>query len=301
MDYSHEYDEKNMSTVCTSIKHGVRLSLIVVVQIAIVLFAGSLNAESGKPKPISFWETSDESSVKQVDHSAWQDILTAYLRTHSSGINKFDYAALKGNAKDTSKLVRYLNYLQELDPRTYPRAEQKAYWINLYNSLTIKLVVDAYPVDSIRDICRNRVSGSKCSGPWGEVNAKIAGQELTLDNIENDILRPIWKDDLIHYGLSCASYGCPDLLETSFTAKNTETLLDIGARRYVNHSRGVDFMEDDFIVISSIYNWYVEDFGNNEQSVIKHLARYADKELAKRLKNFNGTVNYEYDWRLNRP
>jgi len=60
-------------------------------------------------------------------------------------------------------------------------------------------------------------------------------------------------------------------------------------------------MEDDFIIISSIYDWYVEDFGNNEQGVIKHLARYADKELAERLKNFNGTVDYEYDWRLNCP
>ncbi len=290
-----------MSNVCISITRKVWLDLVVVVLVAIVPFAGNLNAESGKPEPISFWETSDETSVKQVDHSAWQDILTAYLRVHSSGINKFDYAALKANAKDTSKLARYLNYLQELDPRTYSRAEQKAYWINLYNALTVKLVVDAFPVDSIRDICENRASGSKCSGPWDEMHARVAGQGLTLNNIENDILRPIWKDNLIHYGLSCASYGCPDLFGTAFTAKNTDTLLNTGAHKYVNHNRGVDFMENDFIIISSIYDWYVEDFGSNEQGVVEHLARYADEKLAKRLKNFSGTIDYEYDWGLNCP
>ena len=218
-----------MSTVHIGTKHGMWLGLIVVILIAVVLFAGKASAESGKPKPVSFWETSDEASVKQIDHGAWQDILTVYLRAHSSGINKFDYAALKANAKDRSKLVKYLNYLQELDPRNYSRAEQKAYWINLYNALTVKLVVDAFPVDSIRNICKNRTPGSECSGPWDEVHARVAGQDLTLDNIENDILRPIWKNPLIHYGLSCASYSCPDLCGTAFTAKNTNTLLNTGA------------------------------------------------------------------------
>ena len=290
-----------MNAVHIGINHRTRLGFIVVVLIAVVLFAGNARAESGKPNPISFWETSDETNVKQIDHGAWQDILTVYLRVHSSGINKFDYAALKANAKDTSKLVKYLDYLQELDPRNYSRAEQKAYWINLYNALTVKLVVDAFPVDSIRNICKNRTPGSECSGPWDEVQARVTGQDLTLDNIENDILRPIWKNPLIHYGLSCASYSCPDLCETAFTAKNTDTLLNTGARKYVNQNRGVNFMEDDFIVISSIYDWYVEDFGNNEQGVIKHLTRYADEKLAKQLMGFSGTIDYEYDWRLNCP
>lgn len=290
-----------MSAVHIGIKHRMRMGFILMVLIAAVLFAGDARAESGKAKPISFWETSDETSVRQIDHGAWQDILTVYLRIHSSGINKFDYAALKANAKDTSKLVKYLDYLQELDPRNYSRAEQKAYWINLYNALTVKLVADAFPVDSIRNICKNRTPGSECSGPWDEVHAKVTGQDLTLDNIENDILRPIWKNPLIHYGLSCASYSCPDLCGTAFTAKNTETLLSTGARKYINQNRGVDFTEDDFVVISSIYDWYAEDFGNNEQGVIKHLTRYADEKLAKRLMSFSGAIDYEYDWRLNCP
>ena len=208
-----------MSTVHNGTRYRMRMGFVAVIMIAAVLLAGNADAGSTKSKPISFWETSDEASLKQVDHDAWQDILTAYLRIHSSGINKFDYAALKASAKDASKLAKYLSYLQEFDPRTYSRAEQKAYWINLYNALTVKVVVDAFPVDSIRDICRNRAPGSECSGPWNEVRAKVAGRDLTLDNIENDILRPIWKDNLIHYGLSCASYGCPVSLRNGVYGK----------------------------------------------------------------------------------
>ena len=163
------------------------------------------------------------------------------------------------------------------------------------------MVVEAYPVDSIRDIS-NRVLGSLIPvGPWGDVRAQVAGLDLTLDNIEHGILRPIYRDNRIHYAVNCASLGCPNLLATAFTAANMETLLEAGARGYVNHARGVDVVDDDFIVISSIYNWFVEDFGNSEQGVIEHLVRYADEGLAQRLRNFEGTVDYEYDWSLNRP
>ena len=268
--------------------------------ISAVLFLNTAPA-SAKTGPASFWEAADETSSKEIDHGPWQRILDVYLRVRSSGVNRFDYAALKTNASDRLKLAGYLDHLQRLDPRDYSRAEQKAYWINLYNSLTVKLVVDAYPVDSIRDICEDRASGSRCAGPWNEKHAKVAGRDLTLDNVENDILRPVWKDSLVHYGLSCASYGCPSLLQTAFTAKNTEKLLFAAAGEYVNHPRGVNFIENDLIVVSSIYRWYSEDFGKGERDVIRHLHRYADEKLAKRLENFRGTVDYDYDWSLNRP
>ncbi len=268
--------------------------------ISAVLFLNTVPV-SAKTEAVPFWEAADETNSKEIDHGLWQEILNVYLQVKSSGINKFDYAALKANAPDRLKLVNYLDYLQKLDPREYSRAEQKAYWINLYNSLTVKLVVDAYPVDSIYDICENRTSESKCSGPWNEKHVKIAGRDLTLNNIENDILRPVWKDNLIHYGLSCASYGCPNLLKTAFTAKNTKELLSSAAREYVNHPRGVNFMEDNLIIVSSIYQWYLEDFGKNEQDVVGHLRSYAKEKLATDLENFKGTIDYDYDWSLNCP
>lgn len=282
-------------------KHGTAGGFFVFILVVSAVLFFFTSPASAKTKSVSFWDVANESNPKKIDHSAWQQLLDGYLRIHSAGINKFDYAALKKSARDRAKLESYLDYLQKIDPRDYSRAEQKAYWINFYNALTVKVVADAFPVKSILEICEDRASGSKCSGPWKEVRAKVAGRSLTLDNIENDILRHIWKDNLIHYGVSCASYGCPNLLQTAFTGENTQKLLGGAAREYVNHPRGVSFMGNDLIVISSIYDWYSEDFGKSEQDIIRHLASYADEKLAKRLRNFKGTMDYEYDWNLNCP
>jgi hypothetical protein len=276
----------------------VRITSLLIV---VALVGGTANAQFNKSKLIPFWDASDESNAERIDHSAWQDLLSAYLRSHGSGVNRFDYAALKASPEDTAKLARYMTYLQDLDPRDYSRAEQKAYWINFYNGLTVKLVVDAHPVESIRDIRKNWLAGLVFPGPWDDVHARVAGRDVTLNNIENGILRPIWNDDRIHYGVNCASYGCPNLCESAFTAENTDALLEAGARNYVNHMRGVDFVDEDFIVVSSIYDWYAEDFGDSEEGVIEHLTRYAEGELAERIKNFEGAMDFEYDWSLNQP
>ena len=273
---------------------------IVAILIGAMLIAGAANAQS-KSKLIPVWDASDETSIARIDHGSWQNLLDSYLRVHSSGINRFDYVALKASTKNRAGLADYLAHLQKLDPRNYSRAEQKAYWINFYNALTVHVVLEAYPVDSIRDISDSFLGGLMFSGPWEDMIAHVAGLDLTLDNIEHGILRPIYRDNRIHYAVNCASLGCPNLLPTAFTAANTETLLDTGAREYVNHPRGVDFVDDDFIVISSIYDWFVEDFGGSEEGAIKHLIQYADKELAERLRSFEGSVDYDYDWGLNQP
>ena len=274
----------------------IALSLLVVTLVAVA-------AHAQTAKLIPAWDASDENSVARIDHTAWQEILNGYLRPHDSGVNRFDYGALKANTGNTAKLASYLASLQSLDPRKYSRAEQKAYWINFYNALTVKVVADAYPVKSIKDISESLLGklGGIFGGPWDDVHAKVAGLDLTLNNIEHGILRPIWRDNRIHYAVNCASYGCPNLCPAAFTADNTEELLEAGARAYVNHPRGVEFMDDDFMIISSIYKWYVADFGGTEKSVIEHLVTYADKALATRLRTFAGSVDYEYDWSLNRP
>jgi len=277
------------------------LRRIAVSLLVVMLLASTAHAQSAKLIPV--WDVSNENSDARIDHGAWQEILNGYLRVHESGVNRFDYGALKANATDFAKLASYLASLQSLDPRDYSRAEQKAYWINFYNALTVKVVADAYPVKSIKDISESLLGklGGIFGGPWDDVHAKVAGRDLTLNNIEHGILRPIWRDNRIHYAVNCASYGCPNLCPTAFTADNTEELLEAGARAYVNHPRGVDFVDDDFIVISSIYKWYAADFGGTEKSVIEHLVTYADKALAARLMKFSGSVDYEYDWNLNRP
>lgn len=252
---------------------------------------------------IPVWNAGDDSNAATIDHSVWQSLLDAFVLEHESGVNRFDYAALKANSGERERLRDYLAGLQAIDPREYSRAEQKAYWINFYNALTVETVTEEYPVDSIREISESLlgIGGLIPVGPWGDVRAEVAGIDLTLDDMEHGILRPIYRDPRIHYGVNCASIGCPNLVTTAFSAGNTEELLDGAARAYVNHPRGVDIVDEDFMVISSIYTWFVEDFGGDENGVIEHLLQYAEPELAEQLREFFGFIEYEYDWALNQP
>ena len=265
---------------------------------SVLLGTALLAAACGAPEPeeIEGWDSSDESNVERIDHRAWQELLDGYIATDESGVNLIDYEGLASSADGAARLNDYLEYLQGLDPRDYARAEQMAYWINLYNAMTVKVVLDAYPVETIRDIHEGVVP---YTGPWDDVHARVAGEDMTLNHMEHGILRPLWRDERIHYAVNCAAYGCPHLIATAFTAANTEELLEAGARAYVNNLRGVDVVDEDFIVISSIYDWYAEDFGDTEESVTAHLRQYAEGELATFLETFEGAIEYDYDWSLN--
>ena len=128
---------------------------------------------------------------------------------------------------------------------------------------------------------------------------QVEGEPISLNDIEHRILRPIWRDPRLHYAISCASLGCPNLEQVAFTPENTATLLDSGARAFVNHPRGVRFADDDELVLSTIYDWFDEDFGGNEAGVLAHIQQFANPELRKQLDEFDGDIEYEYDWRLN--
>lgn len=278
-----------------------------IVKAAVTVFAAAFlvnfaNAQN-QAVLIPVWDAGDDSNAAAIDHSVWQSLLDAFVLEHESGVNRFDYAALKANSSERERLRGYLAGLQAIDPRDYSRAEQKAYWINFYNALTVETVTEEYPVDSIREISESLlgIGGFIPVGPWGDARAEVAGIDLTLDDMEHGILRPIYRDARIHYGVNCASIGCPNLVTTAFSAENTEELLDTAARVYVNHPRGVDIVDEDFMVISSIYTWFVEDFGGDEDGVIEHLLQYAEPELADRLREFFGFIEYEYDWALNQP
>ncbi len=241
------------------------------------------------------WDASDETSMATIDHSRWQELLDRYLVTdHPSGINRIDYGAM--TEADKTMLGDYLGTLQSLDPRSFSRAEQRAYWINLYNAVTVDLVVDHYPVKSIRKIN----GGLLGLGPWGDPVVVVAGESLSLNDIEHRILRPIYVDPRIHYAVNCASLGCPNLASRAYTAANTESLLDAGARAYINHPRGVELASGK-LRLSSIYKWYKVDFGGTDERLLAHLARYAEPELARQLAAYDGRIRYDYDWDLNTP
>jgi hypothetical protein len=252
------------------------------------------------PKPDLWprWQTNNPASTVQVDHAAWGQFLARYLvADHPSGINRVRYAAVSGS--DRQALAAYLDALQSVRVAPLNRAEQKAYWINLYNALTVKVILDHYPVSSIRDI--DISPGLFSSGPWDAKLLVIEGEKLSLNDIEHRILRPIWRDQRVHFAVNCASLGCPNLQPQPFTAGNAEALLEQAARQYVNHPRGASFNKDGKLILSAIFDWYGRDFSETEAGLPEHLARYAEPALATRLKNYQGTVYFEYAWALNQP
>ncbi len=241
-----------------------------------------------------YWTAHDPDSSISVDHSPWSAFLQRYVRQGPNGINRVDYGAV--TAKDRNSLDSYLKRLTRTKVRSMSRASQKPFWINLYNALTVQVILDHYPVDSIQDI--DISPGFFSSGPWDKKLVTIEGKKLSLNDIEHRILRPIWEDPRIHYAVNCASIGCPNLQTEAFTPENIEGLLDKGAREYVNHPRGVT-VENGNLIVSSIYEWFQEDFGGSEEGVIDHLRRYAGPELRKKLEGFSTIYDDRYDWSLN--
>ena len=256
--------------------------------------AGVFSAHGQNRSPAEVFAAYDEQSARTADHSAWDGLIGRYLDSeHPSGVNRFDYAAVSPG--DRRVLDEYLDEMQSLSPASLNRDEQMAYWFNLYNALTVRVILDHYPVASIRDIS---LPGSR-GGPWKAALVTVEGRPLSLDNIEHDILRPLWGDPRIHYAVNCASIGCPDLAPRAYRGAILEEMLDEAARSYINHPRGVS-SDGRRLTLSSIYSWYKEDFGNREE-LYAHLLRYADGETAEAVRASKGRPRYRYDWALNSP
>lgn len=240
------------------------------------------------------WEAHDPASQTVVDHAVWDRLLRAYVKPNADGVTRFDYAGLQ--ARDRPALDSYIAGLSATPVSALNRPEQFAYWVNFYNALTIQVVLDRYPVDSILDI---KISpGFFSIGPWGKKLVTVEGEQLSLDDIEHRILRPIWQDPRIHYGVNCASIGCPNLIPQAYTADQIDRLLTENAIAYVNHPRGAELRNGE-LTLSNIYDWFQEDFGNSETGVISHLREYAAPELKEQLRFVLEVSDYDYDWSLN--
>ncbi|MFQ5755472.1 MAG: DUF547 domain-containing protein [Acidiferrobacterales bacterium] len=261
--------------------------------VSVVALAAVPAAAAGpKAKLWERWTAHDPASTATIDHAAWQGLLQRYVRPYSDGINRVAYGSV--TAADRRVLEQYIARLAALPISTYNRKEQRAYWINLYNALTVKIILDHYPIKSIRKI----KPGLFSIGPWGQKLVTVEGQQLSLDDIEHRILRPIWRDPRIHYAVNCAAISCPSLQEEAFTGSNVDALLTHAALAYINIPYGVQ-INNGRLVVSSLYRWYKEDFGGNDEGVIRHLRQYARPPLAASLRDIKKISNDRYDWGLN--
>ncbi len=245
------------------------------------------------------WTNHDPDSDMTIDHSEWAWFLAEYLITDDpSGIHLIPYAEI--GERSRSRLQSYISGLESVTVTSLNRDEQMAYWMNLYNAVTVELILEHYPVESIRDI---NISGPFYNRhPWDAELVEVEGRELSLNNIEHNIIRPIWEDERIHYVVNCAAMDCPVLHYGPFTGQNHDRLFDEAARRYINSPSG--FSHDNRRpVFSSIFEWYQGDFGDGIEDVVAHMLEYAEGETHRQLQAYRDAGHsprprYEYDWTL---
>jgi len=233
-------------------------------------------------------------------HSDWTYILQNYVSSPDNvGLTHFNYAGLKANAADNAKLGGYLKDLGTINPDTLSREEAIAYYANLYNALTIDLIVQNYPLNSIRKAKTyngNKVSG--LSGPWKKVKTSINGQTVSLDDVEHQILRVKYPSPYVHYMVNCASVGCPNLLDEAWEAETFDAARKKAAADYINSPRGVKITPKG-LVVSSIFKWFDDDFGGSKETVLKHIRKHANPALAAAIDGGAKITGYDYDWSLN--
>lgn len=244
------------------------------------------------------WFVNDPGSVESIDHSAWDAFVQKYVRVQPDGTNRVDYGAVSD--EDHESLKHYLAEMERVQIARYNRDEQIAFWMNLYNASMVDLVLDNPAADSVLQI---RGPGINVVGPWLRPVARVHGKQVSFNDIEHHILRAAFNDMgmPVHYGVNCASMGCPSLSPRAHTGENWRENLKRTAHQFINCPHGVR-VEDGKLFTSKIYySWFMDDFGGSEAKVIEHLLQYAEPELAAELEKHHTISGDFYDWRLNQP
>jgi Protein of unknown function, DUF547 len=222
--------------------------------------------------------------IKAQSTGAFFDISNLFFRKYVNKNNEVDYQNLKVNS-DLLNII--IDYSAKLNLKNESKEVNKAFWINIYNLIVIKNVLDNYPLKSVQDI----------PGFFKETEFLIAGQQLTLDDIENTILREMFKDPGIHFVLSSGAVGSPPLLDHAYMPTNIDVQIKDQTIKMINN---VDFVKIDRkeknIELPKIFEWYTKDFVTYYTNEIDFLNLFLEKKLTKDFK----TKIYEFDWALNR-
>lgn len=228
-----------------------------------------------------------EKGTKPVDHSIFDSLLKQYVDTNGN----VDYTSL---LKESDQLDKYLALLSSNAPNDehWSKEDQLAYWINAYNAYTIKLILNNYPLESIKDIGSN-IQVPFVNTPWDIKFIEIAGKTYDLNNIEHNIIRKNFDEPRIHFALVCASFSCPRLRGEAYIGSKIDEQLTDQTKNFLEDSNK-NIISEDEIRVSKLFNWYKGDFTKG-QKLIEFLNKYAPVTI-----NSNATVKHmNYDWSLN--
>jgi hypothetical protein len=228
-------------------------------------------------------EDIENSEKPVVDHSNWTELLKDYVTIE--GVVNY-----KGFEADHFKLDEYLKLLSDNAPGiNWSANDEKAFWINAYNAFTVKLILDHYPVNSIKDISEGM---TMISSSWDLKFFTIGGVEFDLNTIEHEILRTKFPDYKVHFAVNCASKSCPRLRNEAYVGNRLSEQLENQAKYFINNSFK-NKITSSSTQISSIFSWFSSDF-TSEQTLVSILEKYHSEF------NPNNSMEYlPYDWTLN--
>lgn len=264
------------------------MALLLALHLGILLACGAPRADLAQGPTASALQAPAGSAT--FDHADLALVLAAVDRPSA----RVDYDAV---AARVSTLDRYLAALARVDLARLSAAEREALLINAYNAFTLRLIVEqpTRPA-SIRDL----------KDPWGQARWVLAGETLSLDDIEHGLLRPLYKDPRLHFALNCASVGCPPLRPTPFSGAELDAQLEDATRAALGRRQHL-YVEGGALHVTRLLDWYGKDFTTEGWSPIasslpQWLARYGSPG-AKALVEVKGAqtpvVFIDYDWSLN--
>ena len=249
--------------------------------------APALTAFAGPKVPLATPAARATVAPAAVDHSAYDKLLKKYVS--SKGLVNY-----KGLKADEKALDQYLAILSKNPPAaSWSKPEQMAFWINAYNAYTIRLILDHYPLKSIKDI-GSKIKIPFVTTPWAIKFFTIGTEKMSLDNIEHGTLRKKYDDPRIHFALVCASMSCPALRNEAYTAAKLESQLDDQGRDFLNNPAKNNISKSK-AQLSKYFDWYKGDWDNNGQSVVKWVNKYSATKIDEKT-----PISYlDYNWNLN--
>ena len=222
-------------------------------------------------------------------HAALDRVLKARVKNE-----RVDYPALKADSKDLDAWLQSAGAVTEAEFNRWTQPQQLAFLMNLYNAATLRLILDHYPLKSIKDI------GSLFKGPWKQEVVPLLGKTVTLEHLEHQVLRKKYAEPRVHFAIVCAAKGCPPLRAEAFVADKLDVQLDEQGRVFLG-TKEKNRVEAGArtIYLSPIFKWFSEDFEKKSGSVVKFVTPFFSAEDQKALRP-DWKVSYtDYDWSLN--
>jgi hypothetical protein len=255
------------------------------------------------PLIVSAGKNDTASGAFDQNHTLYNDVVKKNVLD-----DKVNYAALKADSKTLDQYLADAAKVTEAQFKSWNEANQLAFLINLYNASTLRLILDHYPLKSIKDI------GGFFKGPWDQQSVRLFGNAITLNTLEHEILRKKYNEPRIHMALVCAAKGCPPLRSEAYTEEKLKEQLDDQSRKYLASASGlrIDRTRSE-VHVSSIFKWYGGDLSGKytpsakfdgvdktKRAVMNFCAQYLSAEDKMFLEAGGYAVKFlDYDWSLN--